>query len=409
MKRFPKYAMRSQVGFTLIELMVSIVLGLAVLVGLSSVYIAAKQSYRFQDTAGRLQEDAVYALDTIAKDLRMAGFAGCMGVAPISPTPASAPFDFPSLGLSSAIQSFSSSVLEGPNPLAAVESTDLNVTKQPLSTHNFIRGFDSFPEAMFSSASVPDYVTSADSLYFAGGGANVVSVTAAMTADNDNLTIGSDTYGWGADQYNFIVSDCTKSNLFAGSVATGGTQIDHSTAMGNSSDSFPGVSGNARYSTDAILMPVEWRFYYVATRSGASTPSLYVVAFDGSSRKDAKEVVANVESMKLHYGENTQGVDSSTSPASSCNLSGGSASCTPTLQADVWRTSASSVTDWSRVVAVRVGLMVVSAENSVTGDVALNTPTLLGATYSIPTGASTSRLRKEFSTTVVLRNRIAAR
>ena len=73
---------RHQSGFTLVELLVSLALGLAVLVGLSSVYVAAKQSFRFQETSGRLQEDAVFALDMISRDLRMAGFAGCRGVDP---------------------------------------------------------------------------------------------------------------------------------------------------------------------------------------------------------------------------------------------------------------------------------------------------------------------------------------
>ncbi|MDP3286372.1 MAG: PilW family protein, partial [Desulfobacterales bacterium] len=80
-----------------------------------------------------------------------------------------------------------------------------------------------------------------------------------------------------------------------------------------------------------------------------------------------------------------------------------------TLVADEWRNSAATVTDWGRIVAVRVGLMMVSAEDHTSPDVALTTPTLLGQTYILPTGASINRLRKEFSTTVVLRNSVAAR
>ena len=85
------------------------------------------------------------------------------------------------------------------------------------------------------------------------------------------------------------------------------------------------------------------------------------------------------------------------------------ATCSPTMQADVWRTTAASVTDWSRVVAVRVGLMMVSADNAANTDVTTATPPFLGASYTPASGASTTRVRKEFSTTVVLRNRIAPR
>ena len=61
------------------------------------------------------------------------------------------------------------------------------------------------------------------------------------------------------------------------------------------------------------------------------------------------------------------------------------------------------------LVAVRVGLMMVSAEDNASRDITLTTPTLLGQTYTKPTGASANRLRKEFSTTVVIRNSVAAR
>jgi hypothetical protein len=81
----------------------------------------------------------------------------------------------------------------------------------------------------------------------------------------------------------------------------------------------------------------------------------------------------------------------------------------PTLIVNEWRTTAAAVTDWSRVVAVRVGLMMMSDQDNANLGVTLAVPTLLGATYSIPVGASANRIRKEFSTTVVLRNRVAAR
>ena len=388
-----------QRGVTLVELLVSLALGLAVLVGLSAVYVASKQSFRFQETAGRLQEDGTYALETIARDLRMAGFAGCRGVEAI--TIASVLTYYPTLTMSSA----SPGGINGANPLATVESTNAAVLVQPLSPQNFLRGFDAVPAAMFPVGSVP--VSSAtDSLFFSGGSSNALSISAAMAAANSPLTIASDAFGWGTPTskiYNMIVSNCTASSLFAGQVSGGGTQILHSTAVSsttagtNAANTFP---SSPSYGVDSLVMPLEWNFYYVATRAGAATPSLYRVFFDGSDRNNAEEVVSNVESMKLHYGENT--VTYVDGP-----------------KADVWRTSAASVTDWSRVVAVRVGLMMVSADDSANRDVLsiapcssavpANCPTLLGQIYTPPAGASSSRLRKEFSTTVVLRNRVAAR
>lgn len=385
---------RRQRGFSLVELLIALALGLTVLVALSAVYLTVKQSFRFQETNGRLQEDASFALDTIARDLRMAGYAGCPGINKVTVSGVTTYYP------GSVLASGSPAGINGPNPLAQIETSNAEmhaeVIQQPLTAQNFLRGFDDVPSAMFAAGAVPSSSNTA-SLFFAGGSANSVAVSAAMTDVDSNLVIASDPYRWrngpaNSGIYDFIVSDCTSSSLFRGKVTQGGgvTSIDHnSTVMGNNSDAF---TSNRLFDTTAHVMPAEWSFYYVALRPGASTPSLYRVFYDGNTRQQAQEVVSNVESLRLHYGENTLDKDG-----------------VPTLAADVWRTSAGAVTDWSRVVAVRVGLMMVSGDDHANPDVTLTAPTLLGQTYTVPAGASSARLRKEYSTTVVLRNRVAAR
>lgn len=381
---------RFQGGVTLIELLIALVLSLAVLIGLSSVYVAVKQSFRFQETTGRLQEDANFALDTISKELRMAGYAGCSGIKKI--TAGSVTSYYPG----SVLASGSPNGIEGSNPLAQIENSNVEVTYQPLTPLNFIRGFDSVPNGMFASGSVPT-TSGTDSLFFSGGSVDSVAVSAPMGATNSPLTISSDTYGWrnatlNGGAYNMIVSDCTSSSVFGGKVSVSGgvTTIAHDTGLGNSVGTF---ASSYLFGTDAVVSLVRWNFFYVATRAGATTPSLYRVTFNGNSRLVAEEIVSNVESMQLHYGENTTA----------------DASGIPTLVADQWRTTAASVTNWSRVVAVRVGLMMISGDDNANPGVTLTTPTLLGQTYTIPTGGSANRLRKEFSSTVVLRNSVAAR
>lgn len=376
-------------GVTLVELLISLALGLAVLVGLSAVYVAAKQSFRFQETGGRMQEDAMFAMETISRELRMAGFAGCRGVEKINI--AGVDTYFPNLGLTTGAPGG----IAGPNPLAIVEPLNAEVTLKPLSPSNFVRGFDNVPDEMFATAPTS---SATNSLFISGGSARAVSVTAAMGAVGDPLTIaaGSAAFLDPAKVYDMVVANCNSSSLFAGQVAAGGTQILHTTAIGNATvgtnaaNAFPSTP---LYGVDAIVMPLEWSFYYVATRAGADTPSLYRVAYDGNARGNAEELVSNVESMRLYYGENT------------ANNPDGS----PTMQADVWRTTAASVVNWPRVVAVRIGLMMVSEDNAANRDVVTADPPLLGASYTGPAGKSATRLRKEFSTTVVLRNRIAPR
>ncbi len=382
---------RRHSGFTLVELLIALALGLAVLVALSAVYLTVKQSFRFQETSGRLQEDATFALDTMSRELRMAGFAGCPGINKV--TVGGVSIYYPG----SVLTSGSPEGINGPNPLAQIEASKPEVVQQPLTSLNFIRGFDDVPSGMFAASAVPATSNTA-SLFFSGASVNAVAVSAAMAGVDSNLTIAGDPYRWrngpaNSGVYDFIVSDCTSSSIFRGKISQSGgvTSIDHNgTVMGNAGDAF---TSNYRFDTSAQVMPLEWSFYYVATRPGASTPSLYRVFYDGNNRQQTQELVSNVESMRLHYGENTV-------------LDAGGV---PTLVADVWRTSAAAVTDWSRVVAVRVGLMMVSAEDHANPDVDMAVPTLLGQVYKLPAGASEKRLRKEYSTTVVLRNSVAAR
>lgn len=395
----PRAIHHRQRGFSLIELLIALALGMVVLFGLSMVFLTAKQTFRFQETTGRLQEDGTFALDSITKNLRIAGYAGCAGIN--KTVIDSVTTYFPS----SLLPPLSSNVIDGSNPLAVVEPTNLNVIQQPFTPDNFIRGFDNVPSAMFATGAVP--VTGAtDSLFFASGSAKAVAVSALMSTSGSPLALATDPYQWSnatanSGIYDMIVSNCDTSYIFKGKVTVSGSpgtvSVGHS-ATGNTSDEFTssstGTATKNRFGNDAIVMPAEWSFYYVATRTGARTPSLYRIFFDGNKRGEPEELVSNVESMRLHYGENTN---------------------TTTLVADVWRTCASApatsacdpVVDWSRVVAVRIGLMMISAEDNANPGVVLTVPTLLGRPYSIPSGASSNRLRKEFSTTVVLRNRVA--
>jgi type IV pilus assembly protein PilW len=391
---FPMQA-RRQRGMTLIELLIALALSLAVLIGLSSVYIAVKQSFRFQETTGRLQEDANFALDSIAKDLRMAGFAGCAGLKKVVVGTDPAVYS-----PSSVLSSGSPDGFDGVNPLAQVETTATEVTLQPFTPFNFIRGFDGATPTDMVPTSNPTPLAGNDSLFFSGGSIQGVGVSAVMPTIESPLVIAADTYGWGNatandGQYDMIVADCKSSNIFKGkvSVAGGVTSIAHDTTLDNNLGTFRYGTSDKMYDTDAIVVLAQWNFFFIATRAGASTPSLYRVTYNGNTRLPSEEVVANVEGLQFHYGENTT-VD---------GLG------VPTLVADEWRTTAASVADWSRVVAVRVGLMMVSAEDNANPGVAMATPTLLGQAYTVPAGASANRLRKEFSTTVVLRNSVAPR
>ena len=64
-------------GFTLVELMIAMTLGLATVAAVGWVYLGTMQAYRTHDALSRLQEGARHAFEVIGKDVRMTGTTGC--------------------------------------------------------------------------------------------------------------------------------------------------------------------------------------------------------------------------------------------------------------------------------------------------------------------------------------------
>lgn len=80
-----------QQGFTLVELMIAMVLGLFLVGGVLSVFLSNSQTYRTNEALSRVQENGRFALEFLASDLRHAGFSSgrevCGGDVPFNPEP----------------------------------------------------------------------------------------------------------------------------------------------------------------------------------------------------------------------------------------------------------------------------------------------------------------------------------
>lgn len=73
-------AFRRQAGFTLVELMVAMVLGLLVLISVVYVFAGSRAAHRHQESYSAVQETGRIALELMSRDLRMAGYNGCGSV-----------------------------------------------------------------------------------------------------------------------------------------------------------------------------------------------------------------------------------------------------------------------------------------------------------------------------------------
>lgn len=70
-----------QAGFSLVEMLVAMALGLLILLAIASIYVGSRQTFRMQDDNARLQETGRYALEVLGRSIRQAGFWNM----PISP------------------------------------------------------------------------------------------------------------------------------------------------------------------------------------------------------------------------------------------------------------------------------------------------------------------------------------
>jgi len=76
--RAQKHGQKFQAGMSLVELMISVTLGLIVSAAMISLFISAKQNYRVNENLARLQENGRYAVSFISRDLRMADYRECV-------------------------------------------------------------------------------------------------------------------------------------------------------------------------------------------------------------------------------------------------------------------------------------------------------------------------------------------
>ena len=373
-------------GFSLVELLVATAISLFLLLALVLAYSSAKSSFVHANNTVRLSEDAAFALEIMAHDLRMAGFAGCNGTSVTSVSPGVFAY-VPNLDLLTGHELGANT----PNPfsLAAGMPDDL----LPLFTaRNAIWGFDatdSAARAALGPASTNYTIsTVTPMLYVAGGSTQALQLSTAMASTASVVNIAADTYKWANNSTPplFVIADCKGSELFRAS------KIDVSASTVSIAHEYPANALSSLtkiYGSDAIITPLISSVYFLATRKprmDGDTASLYRRHFNGST-KTVEEIIPNVEAFTLQYG-----VDSSPG--------------TPSYLADTYLSTAAAVADWSRVVSLRLGLILASEDKGQSVEPVTSVDWLDG-TYTVPPERRADRrLYRAYSTTVALRNRM---
>ncbi len=81
MRMIPKPSLvNRQYGLSLIELMLAMVIGLTIIASAVTVFSGSRRSSDLNSALTEIQDNARFAMDTISRELRMAGFQGCVDI-----------------------------------------------------------------------------------------------------------------------------------------------------------------------------------------------------------------------------------------------------------------------------------------------------------------------------------------
>jgi len=346
-------ALRQNAGFTIVEMMVALTLSLFLLGAITYVVVNSNKNYNTTDSLARLQENARFAVEFLARDLRRAGYLGCANdVTEVNSTLNGSKFGGGTGG-------FAINSLEGAENFGA--ST---IWKPSGATASF--------------ANTPVAGSDAIAIRYLDLN-NPIGVTKEMPNESAVLFVNP---GHGLKEGDIIaVTDCDGADIMqltnvnpAGAATSGKDGLVHNAGGSNPGNSTQKLKRS--YGVNSTVLKFGSFAYYIA-RNSSNRPALFRETTAGT-----EELVEGVESMQIRYGEVT-GSDRS-----------------PTRYS-----TADDVDNWQNVVSVRVGLLFSTVANTADGqygvDVDSGTYDVNGTTVD---PADERRLRKVFVSTIMLRN-----
>lgn len=262
--------MPAQRGVTLVELMISLVIGLLVLGGVTYVFFASRTTYTYNETLSRIQENGRIALDSLNFDIRMAGYFGC-GKADLIPI----------------------NVIANTPPVTKIDGG------------TGIMGYTYGDGGVgFVDSGVLKGVGNSDVIVIRRASPSVLNLVGNLSATNANIKISSNPDGFIAGDV-LLVTDCSMGDLFRATTVSNSNSPPINIAHSNSENSSNFLSKT--YGPDAQIMRFEEVAFFVretsrTTRSGKSIVSLFR-RLNGVDQ----EIVDGVEDLRAFYS--TDGVN----------------------------------------------------------------------------------------------------
>jgi type IV pilus assembly protein PilW len=358
-------------GLTLIEILIALVIGSLLMVGAMGLFMSNKRVYKEQDSMGRLQENARFALDLMISDIRRAGYVGCSdALSTVTNTLTNSGTATNLINITNAVEGSEAAANWVPSA-----STEAIASILP------IGGMQTRPDAITLRYLLPIEDNISMSAAMADGAAGtVIPVTCSPTADCtvDGSVIALE---------NMAISDCSSTDIFSISTVTAGSLAHAGVALTKGYDSTSQIS---RYVTNR---------YFVGNgandRTGNAIPTLFRYTFaqdkdDSDSDTNTAEFLAfsqplveGIENIQILYGVDTAGSDS---------------------VADSY-VNAAGVGNWNNVVSVKLSILARTVEQNFSGEIDSKNYELLGTDIYTGSGPGDYHRRRIFSATIQIRNR----
>lgn len=337
---------RTQRGLTMIELMISITIGLFLVGAIGYLYITSRSAYRSNAALSRIQEDGRFGIDALMHDARSIGDLGCNA----------------------------SSTVNGGGLLALPGDAGTAVTFAGPSTELF--GVDA-SGYQFSGTSTT-FVPPTAPAWVAGDVVQMVIPTSKPVSITTDVTGASVSIADNSAQLRqgdvLLLANCVNAGLASVTATPLGTGA---VAVSINADPLPAaVVPRLTVATHSSAQRVDAVTYYVGQFAGRPWPALYRYS---ATYNVAEEVVDHVENMSVLYGIGNA------APVSAAAITAAGA--------------------WGKVTSVRVSLQVVGDEQNTAAPAAgVMQPVSLvpGTAYAAPD----TRLRQVFTATAALRNRL---
>lgn len=365
------HPIKSVRGLSLVELMVAMAIGLVLIAAVGYAYLGSRSAYRQQEALARMQEGARFAFETLTHDIRMAGFSGCRANTSVSVLSGANwygnLYSQPLVGFETgAAPATIAGSVAGGDSLAVLRAD--NSTEYTITSHNPTSA--QFQLAANHDLKQGEILVATDCSH---------SVTFQMSNVNNNNTIDTVVHNTGA----MVPGNCTKG--FGESAPGSGVPL--CTANGVAYTFAPG----------SRILRMSGNIYYIGN-NGNGIPSLYRLrlnASGGNVGATAEELVEGVEDMQITYGVDTS------NPATCADNDGSVDTYVDANAVPATAPCATLEDDWKKALSVRISLLM-RTENGITSQ-----PQPYFFTNPLAaTVPADRRLRKVFTTTIAVRNRL---